>query len=144
MSAQHEYVGASHCIDCATLALSSLVNENADLRRQLADAKAKAEEVEYAGNLLAIIHGDGGHYISDHGWKKAVDDAMTKWYDANARIAKLEAAMRELEWCGTTDDDEADSFCPFCMAYEDEMHFAGCRYVAIIAPALRGDGGKGE
>jgi len=67
----------------------------ADLRRQLAESKAKAEEMEYAGNLLAIIHGDGGHYITDHGWKKAVDDAMTKWYAAYARIAEFEEAVKK-------------------------------------------------
>lgn len=27
------------------------------------------------GSLLAVIHGDGGHYIDDHGWEKAVEDA---------------------------------------------------------------------
>jgi len=27
------------------------------------------------GNLLAVIHGDGGHYIEEHGWEKACADA---------------------------------------------------------------------
>ena len=26
-------------------------------------------------NLLAVIHGDGGHYVARHGLEKAVDDA---------------------------------------------------------------------
>lgn len=30
------------------------------------------------GNLLAVIHGDGGHYIDAHGWEKAQADAEKK------------------------------------------------------------------
>ena len=30
------------------------------------------------GNLLAVIHGDGGHYIDAHGWDKAQVDAEEK------------------------------------------------------------------
>lgn len=30
------------------------------------------------GNLLAVIHGDGGHYIDAHGWDKAQADAEEK------------------------------------------------------------------
>lgn len=30
------------------------------------------------GNLLAVIHGDGGHYIDAHGWGKAQADAEEK------------------------------------------------------------------
>jgi len=26
-------------------------------------------------NLLAVIHGDGGHYVARHGLEKAVEDA---------------------------------------------------------------------
>lgn len=29
-------------------------------------------------NLLATIHGDGGHYVSEHGLDKAVEDAIRK------------------------------------------------------------------
>ena len=29
-------------------------------------------------NLLATIHRDGGHYVSDHGVEKATKDAMKK------------------------------------------------------------------
>ena len=27
-------------------------------------------------NLLAVIHRDGGHYVNDHGLKKAIEDAI--------------------------------------------------------------------
>ncbi len=30
------------------------------------------------GNLLARIHRDGGHYVMEHGWQKAAEDAEAK------------------------------------------------------------------
>jgi len=36
------------------------------------------------GNILCLIHRDGGDYISEHGWRKAIDDADLK-------VAKLNA-----------------------------------------------------
>ena len=32
------------------------------------------------GELLATIHQDGGHYQQEHGVKKAMKDAINKWY----------------------------------------------------------------
>ncbi len=32
-------------------------------------------------NMLCIIHGDGGHYIAEHGIDKAYDDALSKYYE---------------------------------------------------------------
>jgi len=32
------------------------------------------------GGLLAVLHGDGGHYQSEHGTEKAVEDAKAKYY----------------------------------------------------------------
>jgi hypothetical protein len=37
------------------------------------------------GNILCCIHRDGGQYIAEHGWRKAIDDATLK-------VAKLNAA----------------------------------------------------
>lgn len=28
------------------------------------------------GELLSVIHRDGGHYIEEHGWDKAIRDAV--------------------------------------------------------------------
>jgi hypothetical protein len=33
-------------------------------------------EWEYTGNLLAVVHCDGGHYTAEHGVKKSTDDAI--------------------------------------------------------------------
>ena len=41
--------------------------------------KARVADLERRlGNLLARIHRDGGHYISEHGWAKAEADADAK------------------------------------------------------------------
>lgn len=45
----------------------------AELQSQLAAEKEKAQAF---GNVLAVIHGDGGHYISEHGPHKASRDAI--------------------------------------------------------------------
>lgn len=45
----------------------------------LPEAQAASFDYEQElGNLLARIHGDGGHYIQEHGWQKAVADADAK------------------------------------------------------------------
>lgn len=38
-------------------------------------------EVYLFRNLMALMHGDGGHYFDKHGAKKAYDDAVTKYYE---------------------------------------------------------------
>lgn len=37
----------------------------------------QGEAVRYLGDLLAVIHRDGGQYIEEHGWDKACEDAVT-------------------------------------------------------------------
>ena len=60
------------------------------------------------GELLAIHHGDGGHYLAEHGPEKAVKDAIEKWssvlvrkdvaeYDAKTLRAQLEKVVEGLE-----------------------------------------------
>jgi hypothetical protein len=55
--------------------------------RQLAEASHELN------NLLAVIHRDGGHYVSEHGKTKAVEDA-TKL--SSSRIGLLQDANRML------------------------------------------------
>jgi hypothetical protein len=66
------------------------------------DMKAHAAAVSAAdcaalsqnlGELLAILHGDGGHYETEHGTDKAVADALIKHY---ARIVKADKENEEL------------------------------------------------
>lgn len=42
--------------------------------------KELEKQVQQAGNLLAIIHRDGGHYITEHGWEKACEDAEAVYF----------------------------------------------------------------
>lgn len=52
----------------------ALENENAALRKE---NETLRDKVNHAGNLLAVIHRDGGHYIDEFGWEKACQDAQT-------------------------------------------------------------------
>ena len=47
---------------------------------------------DYARDLLAIVHGDGGHYLTEHGWRAATDDAMAKY----CRIIRERDRLAEL------------------------------------------------
>jgi hypothetical protein len=54
------------------------------------------------GNLLARIHRDGGHYVDEHGWRKAIDDADTKvinLFAIEAEVERLRADAERLDWC---------------------------------------------
>lgn len=53
--------------------LSSAAAAEADYADEMFH-KMKLRE-QQLGNLLAVIHRDGGHYLAEHGWEKAVNDA---------------------------------------------------------------------
>lgn len=66
--------------------------------------KAKAAEEhnldfeQRLGNLLAIIHRDGGHYIDEQGWDKAESDAIEKvfsWIQRDREAAVAENSSDE-------------------------------------------------
>ncbi len=42
--------------------------------------------------VMACMHGDGGHYLSQHGPKKAADDALAKYYGL---IQQVESAAHQ-------------------------------------------------
>lgn len=44
-----------------------------ELARPVLPEEARLRQL--LGNLLARIHGDGGHYVEEHGWEKACADA---------------------------------------------------------------------
>jgi len=56
----------------------------AALREAIEQAEKQVAWQQELGNILCCIHRDGGHYISEHGWRKAIDDADLK-------VAKLNA-----------------------------------------------------
>jgi hypothetical protein len=58
----------------------------AALREAIEQAEKPVAWQQELGNILCLIHRDGGHYISEHGWRKAIDDATLK-------VAKLNSYM---------------------------------------------------
>lgn len=50
--------------------------------------KAQQQDTHLLGELLAVIHGDGGHYQSDHGSEKATKDAIDKIYAMKSQEGK--------------------------------------------------------
>lgn len=89
---------------------------------------------EYAGNLLAVIHGDGGDYTAQHGWKKSVDDAMKKWYAMTAGVSAKQGeaipeAARRADAYSSHPQRRADFIAGF---------YSGVRYIArrAIQPIL--------
>jgi hypothetical protein len=50
---------------------------------------------EAVRELLAVIHGDGGHYTIEHGIEKSCADAIVKWQAATRLDALLDASGRE-------------------------------------------------
>jgi len=73
--------------------------------KQLDDLKAKCDAMR---ELLAVLHRDGGHYVDEHGIKKAVEDAAAMYY-----------AMREVV-------EVARKF-----SFVGEMHKALAKYDAL-------------
>jgi hypothetical protein len=51
------------------------------------DVSSKAYQFQ---ELMAIMHGDGGHYLARHGAQKAATDAMAKWYAMLRKVEQLE------------------------------------------------------
>ena len=48
-------------------------------------------------NLLAIIHGDGGHYTADVGLEQSVEDAKQVYYKLKQENEGLKQKIKELE-----------------------------------------------
>ncbi|MDP9764893.1 hypothetical protein [Deinococcus enclensis] len=53
-------------------------------------------EIEYVGDLLAIMHSDGGHHEGEHGRNRAAFDAIVKHYALRARAEVAEAEVKRL------------------------------------------------
>ena len=79
----------------------------ADQMRAYSDAENAALRA-HLSNLLAVLHGDGGHYEAEHGTDHAVHDAIAKFYahikqaDAEQfalrdRVKVLEDALQHIE-----------------------------------------------
>ena len=67
-------------------------------RERILHARVAANDdaLSWVGELLAVMHADGGHYLAKHGMEKSIGDAMDKYHAMHRRIAELEAAIEEL------------------------------------------------
>ena len=65
-----------------------LIAQHPGLSEELAEMQAPKQEPvawqQELANILCRVHRDGGHYIAEHGWRKAIDDADLKVADLNA------------------------------------------------------------
>lgn len=80
-------------------------------------------------NILCRIHRDGGHYIAEHGWRKAIDDADLKVAHLNATFDTTPPAAQR-QWVGLTQQDidiafddtqEGGGFNEFARAIEQRL-----------------------
>lgn len=80
---------------------------------QSAPPPANPDAEKLLGELLAVIHRDGGHYREQHGTAKAVEDAIAKW---GGMVRLVDAAKPKLRRCAATMgfDPPQDCDAPFC------------------------------
>lgn len=60
-----------------------------------AEVERLREDSKLLGNLLAVMHRDGGHHAFAVGNDQAMQDAMQVYYQHVQRIAELEEAARQ-------------------------------------------------
>lgn len=98
-----DLTGSRPCGTCKRV----LVRPSADLCYfclELHDAKAEVEKLraqlaaerQSHGDLLAVIHGDGGHYVEEHGWEKAQSDAVDIVYKLKADRESMQIELRKI------------------------------------------------
>ena len=66
-----------------------------DLDKMTAFDEAE-KNIQHAGNLLAVMHRDGGHYISEHGFEKACKDAEQVRHDLVKKLSSAQEAMKKV------------------------------------------------
>ena len=54
------------------------------------------EQLKWFGELMAVMHHDGGHYLAEHGPEKAAEDALNNWYALEAQLTD-EKMLREAQ-----------------------------------------------
>jgi hypothetical protein len=76
--------------EAANVLTSRMFADAAAALREAIEQAEKQEPVAWQqelGNILCLIHRDGGHYISEHGWRKAIDDATLKVANLNSYMS---------------------------------------------------------
>jgi hypothetical protein len=92
----------------------------------------RAKELEQArahlGNLLAVIHGDGGQYQAEYGDLAATTDAILKWRGAMLRIGEIEEAARWIPVSERLPEDELTVLATSGGAVDTSCIFEGAWY----------------
>lgn len=104
--------GEWYCRNCGYLSGSRVDNDETcdechepvewhDLDKMTAFEEAE-KNIQHASNLLAVMHRDGGHYISEHGFEKACKDAEKIRHSYVEKIDKtrevMKKVLRDLPW----------------------------------------------
>ena len=61
----------------------------------IARVAANDDALSWIGELMAVMHADGGHYLAKHGMEKAIGDAMDKYHAMHSRVAELEKDLAD-------------------------------------------------
>lgn len=65
------------------------------LRREATDPADPESKAWQFQEVMAVIHGDGGHCLAQHGPRKAADDAIAMIYALRAEVETLRELLRE-------------------------------------------------
>lgn len=81
---------ATHIATANPSAVLELIEKYKALEAENERLKPRHEAyVKMLGELLAVLHADGGHYQYEHGTEKAVEDSITKHYELKRQLAEL-------------------------------------------------------
>jgi len=77
-----------------------LENQKELAKKMISDLSDKLIETkEYShwfGEIMAIMHGDGGHYLDKHGAEKSTKDAVSKYHQLKNKIMDYEYNLKQL------------------------------------------------
>lgn len=66
------------CVACSAIDAMHKIDA---VEKERDELRARVKELDLnLGNILAVIHGDGGHYYVRHGAEKATRDAIDRYY----------------------------------------------------------------
>jgi len=88
--------GTCECPECHPTA-ESLMRENVELDLELGRERERNRRLENAdrllGELLAVIHGDGGHHRRKHGDDESVKAALDRFYKLREDLDELQYTL---------------------------------------------------
>lgn len=86
------------------------------------------EEAKQLGNLLALMHRDGGHHQSEVGTEQAIKDAEVIYYDLRGCEEEAKRLMEVILWAGESakdffyyTNDFNDNYPAFDRGFEEEL-----------------------